>query len=68
MTNWHKSSHSASTGDCVEVAESPGRAYVRDSKLGDRSPILAFDAGQWLAFLSDVRADRFAPGRPGSAA
>jgi uncharacterized protein DUF397 len=52
---WHKSSYSDSHGgNCVEVAGSPGAVRVRDSK--DRSgPQLGFSAGQWAAFVADVR-------------
>ena len=51
---WRKSSHSNS-GMCVEVAV-PGEVLVRDSKLGDASPILSFTPAAWAVFLGQVRA------------
>jgi hypothetical protein len=35
LVNWRKSSHSGSTGDCVEVAFVPGLVGVRDTKSRD---------------------------------
>ena len=43
---WHRSSR-CSTGGCVEVAMTPDTALVRDSKLDDDSPVLAFSQEQW---------------------
>lgn len=51
---WRKSSHSSLSGHCVEVA-TPGRVLVRDSKLGDFSPVLAFTRAEWAAFTAAVR-------------
>jgi len=57
--DWRKSSYSGGQGDCVEVAAIRDGAAVRDSK--DKSgPVLAFPAGAWQAFLSDVKAGRLA--------
>lgn len=66
MTDWRKSSFSAASG-CVEVAEGRVLRYsddldhvmVRDSKLGDGSPILWFDRPEWAAFLDGVRTGEF---------
>lgn len=55
---WRKSSHSGNDGACVEVASaSPGR-LVRDSKLGERSPVLSVPVAEFGAFLDAVRAGR----------
>jgi hypothetical protein len=51
---WRKSTHSFSNGNCVEVA-TPGSVLVRDSKLGDASPVLVFTAAQWAAFTSSLK-------------
>ncbi len=54
---WHKSSRSG--GDnCVLVAVTNGRVYVRDSKDLD-GPILSFAGSAWDGFLDDVRAGGF---------
>lgn len=49
---WHKSTHSNTEGQCVEVSSAHG---VRDSKLGDDSPVLSFSVEQLAAFITDVR-------------
>ncbi|MBB6172411.1 hypothetical protein HNR23_002471 [Nocardiopsis mwathae] len=54
---FRKSSYSATANDCVEVADFPRGAAVRDSKhpaLGH----IAFPASEWHAFLSNVKAGR----------
>ncbi|MBB6174019.1 hypothetical protein HNR23_004079 [Nocardiopsis mwathae] len=40
--------------DCVEVADLPGGAAVRDSKDPEKGA-LAFDAVEWQAFLAGVK-------------
>jgi hypothetical protein len=52
---FRKSSHSAG-GNCTEAAITGGRVLVRDSKLGEASPVLAFTPEAWQAFLDGVRA------------
>ncbi|HEX6520842.1 MAG TPA: DUF397 domain-containing protein [Streptosporangiaceae bacterium] len=47
---WHKASHSANNGACVEVARAHGTIAVRDSKDPD-GPILWYSAGTWKTFL-----------------
>lgn len=57
---WHKSSCSQGQSGCVEVTtQVPGWIGVRDSKLGERSPILAFTPREWTAFLSGARHGEF---------
>ena len=55
-TTWRKSSRSngGGGGDCVEVAELPGRVAMRDSKDPTR-PVLAFTRAEWGAFLGGIR-------------
>ncbi|MFR9727957.1 DUF397 domain-containing protein [Saccharopolyspora sp. MS10] len=44
----------------VEVATNvPGSALVRDSKLGDASPVLETTPTAMVAFLSAIRSGRF---------
>lgn len=44
-------------GNCVEAAHR-GQVLVRDSKLGDQSPILRFEPAAWQAFVADLRTGR----------
>lgn len=55
---WVKSSRSTSQGQCVEAAGLPDRNAVRDSKLGDDSPILTVPRGAFAAFIEAIKADR----------
>ena len=57
---WVKSSFSAANAQCVEAAFLPGgHTLLRDSKLGDASPVLIFTAAEWEAFAAGVRAGEF---------
>ncbi|GAA3788077.1 DUF397 domain-containing protein [Streptomyces coacervatus] len=48
---WFKSSYSAGNGgECVEVAVSPARVHVRDSKDTTRAA-LAVEPTAWAAFV-----------------
>jgi hypothetical protein len=52
---WHKSSHSSATGQCVEVAHLDQTIAVRDSK-NPHGPRLAFTRQAWKAFIHSVKA------------
>ncbi|MFD7387665.1 DUF397 domain-containing protein [Streptomyces sp. NPDC059852] len=55
---WIKSSYSTSSGpDCVEVAPTPDRILVRDSKDPD-GPRLTLTPTTWTAFLPYATAPR----------
>jgi hypothetical protein len=62
-TQWIKSSHSFSNGNCVEVAHlSDGHIGVRHSHHS-QGPVLRFTPAEWHAFLAGARNgefDRFA--------
>lgn len=59
---WYKSSHSANSSTCVEVAFIQGAdgtvAHVRSSRQPD-GPVLVFDRGEWEAFELGVFAGEF---------
>jgi len=48
---WRKSSYSADTGDCVEVAWPDQDVAVRDSKQ-PAGPTLSFPTSTWQMFLN----------------
>jgi hypothetical protein len=52
--NWRKSSRSANTNSCVEVASAPGVTAVRDSK-NPTGPALVFAPAAFAAFLDTVK-------------
>ncbi|MFE3799069.1 DUF397 domain-containing protein [Nocardia tengchongensis] len=57
---WFKSSRSAQQDACVEAAHlGGGDVGVRDSKLGESSPVLVFDGPTWDRFTRAVIAGRF---------
>ncbi len=43
---------------CVEVVFLRGHRLVRDSKLGDASPVLAVSPAEWSVFTAVVKAGR----------
>lgn len=53
-TAFRKSSYSGGT-NCTEAALAADLVLVRDSKLGEASPILAFSPAQWQAFTSGIK-------------
>ncbi|MEV0107590.1 DUF397 domain-containing protein [Nocardia sp. NPDC050799] len=51
---WFKSSHSGTSGECVEVVWlDDGQVGVRDSKCAD-GPALVFGARAWSTFVTSV--------------
>ena len=50
---WHTSSYSFGNGDCVQVAPTPNRVLVRDSK-NPAGPALAVPTPVWRAFLTTL--------------
>ena len=53
---WHKSSYSGQSGNCVEVARNlPGLVAVRDSKQPDGAKLVVSQE-TWRVFLRAVRA------------
>ncbi len=59
-TGWHKSTRSEAQNGCLEVTtEVPGWVGVRDTKLGVRSPVLAFTTVEWTAMLTAAKNKEF---------
>jgi hypothetical protein len=58
--DWRKSSRSATHGECVEIGTSLDTPLiaVRDSKLGDNSPILTFTRREIAAFAHGVKHEK----------
>lgn len=65
MTNtnrlqWRKSSYSGGAQTCVEVARvDDAHGALRDSKLGDSSPILVVGAASYTSFINSVKSGHF---------
>ena len=58
-SRWRKSTKSGGQGACVEVRLTDGTVQVRDTKLGEASPILPFTATQWASFTHALEAGHF---------
>jgi len=58
---WTRSSY-CSSGGCVEVGGDDGRILLRNSKLGEDSPVIEFTPAAWTAFVTAAAAwDRRTP-------
>ncbi|RKS09243.1 uncharacterized protein DUF397 [Nocardiopsis sp. Huas11] len=57
MNDWHKSSFSGSSANCVEVREHATGADVRDTRNRDAGH-LSVPAAEWAALIAQVRTDR----------
>ncbi|MEU8886995.1 DUF397 domain-containing protein [Streptomyces sp. NPDC048442] len=51
--DWHKSSYTSPSGQCVEVATCPRAIHIRDSKVFG-GPILTVSSASWAAFVQDT--------------
>lgn len=56
IRNWRKSSYSQGQNACVEVGSAHRTVGVRDTKLGQHGPILAFGRASWSAFIARATA------------
>jgi hypothetical protein len=56
--HWRKSSHSGTNGGgCVEAGNGDRSVMVRDTVLGESSPVLAFTRQAWRDLLMLVKAE-----------
>jgi hypothetical protein len=58
---WRTASRSTGNGQCVEVGTHPRTPLIaiRDSKLGDASPVLMFTPHEVAALLLGIKAGEF---------
>jgi len=54
-TAWRKSSYSERANNCVETTTGPGTVHLRDSTLGEASPILTTTPAAWTAFITALQ-------------
>ncbi|MEU3310822.1 DUF397 domain-containing protein [Nocardiopsis sp. NPDC006832] len=54
MSDWHKSTYSGGSNECVEAREYSSGADVRDTRNRDLGH-LTFDRPEWTFFLETVR-------------
>ncbi|WP_081748788.1 DUF397 domain-containing protein [Nocardiopsis sp. CNT312] len=54
MSDWHKSSYSGGSNECVEVREHSAGADVRDTQNRELGQ-LSFVSKDWVALLSALR-------------
>lgn len=53
--NWHKSTYSTGTNNCIEVADdAPGAVMVRDTKDHGRG-IIEVSPSAWSAFIAEAK-------------
>jgi hypothetical protein len=54
--NWRKSTYSGGQGgNCVEVASTPGRISVRDTKDNGTGPVLRVSSADWTRLVKSIR-------------
>jgi hypothetical protein len=60
-TPWRKARRSEGNNGCVEVRfGTDGSTQVRDSKLGEESPVLTYTAHEWALFAEALVGGEFA--------
>ena len=60
QAQWHKSSRSSASGNCVEVRRRNDIVEVRDSR-NRQGPVLSFTADAWRSFVAAVHCGEFDP-------
>lgn len=56
---WRTSSYSNNGASCVEVRLIGNRIEVRDTKLGEDSPVLGFTSSEWTVFMRGAQDGEF---------
>ncbi|MEU6129386.1 DUF397 domain-containing protein [Saccharopolyspora sp. NPDC047091] len=56
---WKTSSRSTQGGQCVQTAGRCGAALIRDSRLGDRSPVLSVAPAAFGRFVDAIKSGGF---------
>ncbi|WP_100448795.1 DUF397 domain-containing protein [Glycomyces xiaoerkulensis] len=54
-SEWQKSTRSAAQTDCVELRHRADVVQVRDSKLGESSPVLDLAPGDYAFMIEDLK-------------
>lgn len=63
---WRKSSYSGTNGGgCVEVGNGDRSVMIRDTVLGESSPVLKFTRQTWRELLMSVKTEEHSRGRRG---
>lgn len=55
MSKWRKSTRSADQGNCVELRSKADGFLVRDSKLGESSPVFGLGSDSFTAMLENLK-------------
>lgn len=55
QNRWQKSSYSNPSGNCLEAKIEAGIILIRDTKLGELSPVLQLPLPGWQVFLAEVK-------------
>jgi hypothetical protein len=52
---WQKSSRSQPQGNCVELRQRTNAVQIRDSKLGDASPVFDLDGETYASLIEELK-------------
>lgn len=58
FSGWHKATASEPRGSCVEVGYAPGRRGIRDTTLGQASPVAEGSERAFRRLLDAMKSDR----------
>jgi hypothetical protein len=52
---WKKSSYSNPSGNCLEAKTEGDLVLVRDTKLGEQSPVFSVPEDDWQVFVAEIK-------------